>query len=67
MWTAAPFDALCELADRNGWRLEVSLIAGLLRLAARDETGAVLARPVPFDTADRDGSALRLLQRIPAR
>jgi len=63
---SSSYDILCELAHQQGWRLELYLIAGLLRLAARDQAGTALTRPVRFDTGDRDGSALRLLQRIPA-
>ena len=61
----SPYDSLYELAHQHGWRVELHLVAGLLRLAATDETGVALARPVRFDTADPDGSALRLLQRMP--
>ena len=62
----SPYDVLCDLATRRGWHVELYTIAGLLRLAATDETGIALSRPVRFDTADRDGSALTLLERIPA-
>jgi hypothetical protein len=40
------------------------MIAGLLRLVARDEAGVPLARPVRFDPHDRDASALRLMHRM---
>jgi hypothetical protein len=62
--TPAGYNGLCELAEERRWRVELSMIAGLLRLVARDEAGVPLARPVRFDPHDRDASALRLMHRM---
>jgi hypothetical protein len=62
--TPSGYNGLCELADQRRWRVELAMIAGLLRLVARDETGAALTRPVRFDPRDRDASALRLIDRM---
>lgn len=58
------YDGLCDLADQRSWRVELSMVAGLLRLAASDETGVALARPVRFDPHDRDASAVSLMHRM---
>jgi hypothetical protein len=62
--TSSIYDGLCDLADQRAWRLELAMIAGLLRLVARDATGAVLTRPVRFDPRQRDASALSLIRRL---
>jgi hypothetical protein len=62
--TPSGYNGLCELADERRWRVELSMIAGLLRLVARDEAGVALARPVRFDPRDRDACALRLMHRM---
>jgi hypothetical protein len=58
------YDGLFELAEQRSWRVELCMVAGLLRLQATDETGAALTRPVRFDPHDRDASAVSLMHRM---
>jgi hypothetical protein len=57
---------LCELADSEGWRVELYSFVGLLRLRVKDGAGVNLAAPVRFDPHAPDASAGRLLRRVEA-
>jgi hypothetical protein len=62
--TPSIYDRLADLADERGWRLELCMFAGLLRLLVRDDAGTSLTRPVRFDARQRDASALSLIHRL---